>query len=376
MTSTARSKKRKRGSRGSRKGPGSIIGDPDLNQIRKEARMLEMEIRSGGQREEEGRGEEGKREQDGQPSSKRRNFKKKKDKAAKLSELMKEIMIMREAQGLSGLFRPRESGVVEHRLEPTDMDELEREESGTPEVDATVYTDPIPASEVTDLYKKELSGKTIKGGGIIPYAILTRHLVGDQIWKIPDKQQFHEFMINYDVVTLGDKNLNRNIAWNNFWGGVGLVGINSKNMDLFRTTREIILDTIIDEYDFCSVPKIALEDNEQNLSVMLMGDMKAADISTFTRTLGKKNDGFKGKLRLVRSKTFTNNDKTRNGQTMNGWRLLELKGDEEFMQSLAQFEANHPFQLWGGRVFIRGGIRKPPGPLWSKRSTLGRTGPR
>ena len=89
-------------------------------------------------------------------------------------------------------------------------------------------------------------------------------------------------------------------------------------MDLFWTTREIILDTVIDEYDFCSVPKIALEDNEQKLSVMLMADMKSVDVNTFTRTLGKKNDGFKGSLRLVRSKFFTANDKTRNGQSMNG----------------------------------------------------------
>ena len=142
-------------------------------------------------------------------------------------------------------------------------------------------------------------------------------------------------------------------------------------MDLFRTTREIILDTVIDEYDFCSVPKIALEDNEQKLSVMLMADMKSVDVNTFTRTLGKKNDGFKGLLRLVRSKLFTANDKTRNGQSMNGWRLLELKGDEEFMNSLSKFEANHPFQIWGGRVFIRGGIRKPPDPTGANYQPLG-----
>ena len=97
-------------------------------------------------------------------------------------------------------------------------------------------------------------------------------------------------------------------------------------------------------------------------------------MSTFTRALGKKNDGFKGKLNLVRSKTFTNNDKTRNGQSMNGWRLLELKGDEEFMESLSQFEANHPFQIWGGRVFIRGGIRKPPGPSGANAHPLGGQG--
>ena len=97
---------------------------------------------------------------------------------------------MREAQGLSGLFRPREAGVVEHRFEPTDMEELEREERGTPEVEATTYTVPIPAEEITDLYKNELTGKTIKGGGVIPYAILTRHLIGDQVWRIPTKQQF------------------------------------------------------------------------------------------------------------------------------------------------------------------------------------------
>ena len=85
---------------------------------------------------------------------------------------------MRELQGLSGLFHQREAGVVGHQVEWTDMNELEREESGNPEIEETVYTDPTPASEISDLYKKELADKKIKGGGIIPYVILTRHLLG------------------------------------------------------------------------------------------------------------------------------------------------------------------------------------------------------
>ena len=53
-------------------------------------------------------------------------------------------------------------------------------------------------------------------------------------------------MIHYDVTTVGDKILNRNIAWSNFWSGIGLVGINSRNKDLFKTTREVIADTVAD----------------------------------------------------------------------------------------------------------------------------------
>ena len=90
------------------------------------------------------------------------------------------------------------------------------------------------------------------------------------------------------MITVGDRVLNRNIAWSNFWGGIGLVGINSRNQDLFRTTREMIADTIIDEFDFCSVPKLALEADDQNLSAMLRRDMRELETAAFPRLLGKK----------------------------------------------------------------------------------------
>ena len=99
--------------------------------------------------------------------------------------------------------------------------------------------------------------------------------------------------------------------------------------------------------------------------------MKDLETAAFPRLLGKKNDGFRGRLKVVRSKIFTNNDKTKNGQTMAGWRLLELKGDEEFMRSLENFEANHKFKIGGGWVILRGGNRKPPGPTGANAEPMG-----
>ena len=43
---------------------------------------------------------------------------------------------------------------------------------------------------------------------------------------------------------------------------------------------------------------------------------------------------------------------------MDGWRLLELKGDREFLESLARFEEEHKFNLSGKTVQIKGGTRK------------------
>ena len=45
------------------------------------------------------------------------------------------------------------------------------------EVQATEYTAPIPAAEISDLFKEELQNKAITAGGVIPYAILARHLL-------------------------------------------------------------------------------------------------------------------------------------------------------------------------------------------------------
>ena len=136
----------------------------------------------------------------------------------------------------------------------------------------------------------------------------------------------------------------------------------------------MLADTVIDEFDFASVPKIALEGGEQNLSAMIRGDMKDLETAAFCRMLGKKNDGFRGKLKLVSSKLFTGRDKTKNGQSMEGWRLLELKGDDEFMRSLEGFEANHRFKIGGGWVIIRGGNRKPPGPTGANAEPMGGQG--
>ena len=56
---------------------------------------------------------------------------------------------------------------------------------------------------------------------------------------------------------------------------------------------------------------------------------------------------------------------------MAGWRLLELKGDNEFMLSLEGFEANHRFKIGGGWVIIRGGTRKPAGPTGANAEPMG-----
>ena len=56
---------------------------------------------------------------------------------------------------------------------------------------------------------------------------------------------------------------------------------------------------------------------------------------------------------------------------MEGWRLLELKGDCDFMKSLENFEANYKFKIGGGWVILRGGTRKPEGPTGANSEPMG-----
>ena len=83
---------------------------------------------------------------------------------------------MRADQGMSGIFRPRESGVTEHTLEDIDMDELAREDGGSADVPETIYQATFPADKIMDLFKEELKDKKITAGGVIPFLFVCRPL--------------------------------------------------------------------------------------------------------------------------------------------------------------------------------------------------------
>ena len=69
-----------------------------------------------------------------------------------------------------------------------------------------------------------------------------------------------------------------------------------------------------------------------------------------------RNPGLKGKLKATFMKTL--NGQTREGRSMNKWRVIWLQGDNGFLESLYEYPAEHRFQLGSSYVLIKGGNRR------------------
>ena len=168
-----------------------------------------------------------------------------------------------------------------------------------------------------------MRGKTTSGGGIIPFMLLARK-TGTQQWEVPQAQLFYDVVNALEKSTLGDQHLNAALSWTNLWGGVGLLGINSKNLPISQLLRAYINDPHVDGYEFCTVPKEGVVLN-RDLSAMLRGDISNVAPEDFAAFLYRRNPGLKGALNVTRCKKFTEQDKTKKGQSMRGWRLFRTQ---------------------------------------------------
>ena len=84
---------------------------------------------------------------------------------------------------------------------------------------------------------------------------------------------------------------------------------------------------------------------------MLHDDNRGLELSDIATMLHRKNK-LAGEQKLVQSKTFSARDKTRTGQSMEGWRLLQLQGNDDFLNSLKEYTEDHKFKLGGSLVMI------------------------
>ena len=104
---------------------------------------------------------------------------------------------------------------------------------------------------------------------------------------------------------------------------------------------------------------MAIDNSSAEVSTMLRGELRGVMTERLPALLFLRNPGLRGKVEVTSTKVFTDKDKTKKGQSMAGWRLMELTGDSAFYESLAGFEEDHQFQLRGSTILIKGGTRKP-----------------
>ena len=95
-----------------------------------------------------------------------------------LNSIVKAIEERRNNNGNRGIFKKREPGVTEYCFQPTRREDIGREVLMAIEPPNTNYKDPIQLTDITDKYHKEMRGKSVHGGGVIPFMILSEKMNG------------------------------------------------------------------------------------------------------------------------------------------------------------------------------------------------------
>ena len=128
--------------------------------------------------------------------------------------------------------------------------------------------------------------------------LLARKRGTDQ-WKVPSAQMFHDLVNTLEKTTVGDQHLNAALSWTKLWGGVGLLGINSRQYSLLQLLRAYVNDIYLDGHEFCTIPKEGVVLN-RDLSAMLRGDISNIAPEDFPALLFRRNPGLKGGLTVSR----------------------------------------------------------------------------
>ena len=153
----------------------------------------------------------------------------------KLEDMRRIIQEKKKELGYTGIFKPKEEGVTTHNFPATIMDDIEASDNlAVDEKDTNYDEEPLLLTELSDLYHTELGTRSTKGGAVIPLVVLSREMRGNHEWVVPERQLFLDLVVHLHSVTVRDAALNKTLEWNNFWEGIGLLGINTRNRGLVR----------------------------------------------------------------------------------------------------------------------------------------------
>ena len=152
----------------------------------------------------------------------------------------------------------------------------------------------------------------------------------DKSWTVPSPDLFRE-LINRVSGHCFDNNLacQRAFRWATLWGRVGLLGLASKNLGDLQAYRELIECQQTGSTRFTFFPKEALE-RRGNLSVLLRENYWSFKLEWLPKAILLRSR-MRGGLRLTHVKRFRKEDRTRDGVSKEGWRLVLLQGCPLFL---------------------------------------------
>ena len=262
--------------------------------------------------------------------------------------------------------------------EEDDMDEIDGDfERINQTLDATVEN--LDQSRYVEIRELAGSGIDVGMGGqiavgeVIAFVILKYTEGKDASWTVPSPGLFRD-LIHRISGQCFDQNLlcQRAFRWASLWGRVGLLGLGSRNLDDIKAYRELVESQVTGGTRFTFFPKEALE-RRGNLSVLLRENYYSFKTEWLPKAILLRSR-MKGGLRLTHVKRYRPDDRTRDGISKEGWRLVLLQGCPQFMEELKRYDQDHRFPVGAGHIVIRGGNGRPKGTTTRGRRTGGEGG--
>ena len=134
---------------------------------------------------------------------------------------------------------------------------------------------------------------------------------------------------------------------------MGLLGLASKNIEDIKAYRALVEAQLTGRTKFTLFPKEALE-RRGNLSVLLKENYYSFKTEWLPKAILLRSR-MRGGLRLTHVKRYRPDDRTRDGISKEGWRLVLLQGCPVFMEELKKYDQDHRFPVGAGHIVIRGG---------------------
>ena len=253
----------------------------------------------------------------------------------------------------SGITKNGESGFVAHDFSMVASDVHEYEK-----------TSPSPTFELSFVSVVELTRngvmRTIPNDDSLPFVLVSRKGEG---WTSPPLHLFHAVINMLEGFIMDNRPyLKEVVSWSKEWKGVGVVGLNSANLDYLEEWRGMVVQMVFPGFELDTFPKDCLLVGSE-LTILLKDRHRSYDLKYLPFSLFSRNKGLYGKVRVTHSKTYTSSDTTWQGISKKGWRLVYLAGDTIFMDSLKAFPSNFGFKIGSSKVQMWGGVRKPMLPF-------------
>ena len=195
----------------------------------------------------------------------------------------------------------------------------------------------------------------------IPFLLISRMAgIRGGRWDIPSQEISKDF-INDSICKLFGQDDECADVYDRtgMWGRVTIIYLRSTSADLLdQFRRQLTLWHFLGlEFDTFSKDVVVAK---PELYVLLKDSMKAFQTDMLPKILFSRNrDVLAGSLRVLATRRFGQDEKSKKGEAKNLWRQIDLKGDDQILRCLRSFPESTAFHLGVDKVQIRGGLRPP-----------------